>query len=468
MRTPFSTLDDLLKTIPSEWPANLLPEIQAHNRQATALVVLDDDPTGTQTVYDVPVLTDWEEATLRAEFEQKTPVFYLLTNSRSLTETETRALHTTLAQRLEAVSRQTGRGYRLVNRGDSTLRGHFPAEPAAIETGWGRQADAWLLIPFFREGGRLTVGDVHYVAEDDALTPAAETPFARDATFGYKNSDLKAWVEEKTSGEIPAETVVSLSLETIRQGGPEAVRKRLKPLKNGNVVVVNALSLRDLEVVVRAIQEVPEKRFIFRTAASFVQVAAGLQTRPLLEKAALIEPESKTGGLTIVGSYVPKTTAQLKVLRESGAVEAVEIAVLALLGGGFEAEINRVRQRVEVALSAGRDVVAFTSRALVQTADPHESLRIVNRVSAGLVELMRRLTVRPRYLIAKGGITSSDLAVKGLGVKRALVRGQILPGVPVWETGPETRFPGLGYVVFPGNVGGEGALLEAVEKMKIS
>jgi uncharacterized protein YgbK (DUF1537 family) len=53
-----------------------------------------------------------------------------------------------------------------------------------------------------------------------------------------------------------------------------------------------------------------------------------------------------------------------------------------------------------------------------------------------------------------------------LGVKRAMVLGQILPGIPVWELGPETKFPGLPYVVFPGNVGGPDALKEVVRKLK--
>jgi uncharacterized protein YgbK (DUF1537 family) len=464
----FDTLTELLTSVPPEWSEDLLPEIRAYNREANqTLVVLDDDPTGTQTVYDVPVLTEWSEEILEAEFLRKTPVFYILTNSRSLTEAETTELHETLARRLDVVAEKTRRGYRLVSRSDSTLRGHFPAEPTALERGWGQRADAWLLVPFFREGGRLTAGDVHYLAEGDALTPAAETPFARDATFGYRNSDLKAWVEEKTGGKVRSADVVSISLETIRLGGPDAVANRLKPLKNSQIGIVNALSLRDLEVVVRAVQHLPEKRFIFRTAASWVQVAAGLGTRPLLEKAALVDAKTKTGGLTVVGSYVPKTTAQLTNLLESSLVRAVEVRVPKLLSDEFEAEVERVRQAVEAALLAGHDAVAYTSRTLVQTNDPAESLRLVNRVSAGLVELVRRLAVRPRYLIAKGGITASDLAVKGLGVRRAEVKGQILPGVPVWQTGAETRFPGLTYVVFPGNVGGEVALREAVEKMSV-
>jgi uncharacterized protein YgbK (DUF1537 family) len=78
---------------------------------------------------------------------------------------------------------------------------------------------------------------------------------------------------------------------------------------------------------------------------------------------------------------------------------------------------------------------------------------------------VQRLEVLPRYLIAKGGITSSDVATRGLGVKRAMVAGQLLPGIPVWQLGAEARFPGLNYIVFPGNVGGPDALLAAVRKL---
>jgi uncharacterized protein YgbK (DUF1537 family) len=99
-------------------------------------------------------------------------------------------------------------------------------------------------------------------------------------------------------------------------------------------------------------------------------------------------------------------------------------------------------------LEAGRDVVVYTSRALVRGSDPAHSLHLGSRVSQGLIDVVRRLTVQPRYLVAKGGITSSDVATQGLGVQRAAVAGQILPGVPVWVLGEESRFPGAAYVFF--------------------
>ena len=129
-------------------------------------------------------------------------------------------------------------------------------------------------------------------------------------------------------------------------------------------------------------------------------------------------------------------------------------------------DLSRVVTQTNQALAAGRDVVVFTSRKLITGGDAAASLDIGRRVSAALVRLVRDLTTRPRYLIAKGGITASDLATKGLGVKRAMVLGQIGPGIPVWELGAETKFPGLPYVVFPGNVGSSNALNEVILKFK--
>jgi uncharacterized protein YgbK (DUF1537 family) len=122
-------------------------------------------------------------------------------------------------------------------------------------------------------------------------------------------------------------------------------------------------------------------------------------------------------------------------------------------------------KQIAEAQRAGEDIVVFTSRQLVTMASVAATLALGRRISEALVSLVRRLTVRPRFIIAKGGITSSDIASGGLGVRRAVVRGQILPGVPVWRLGTEARFPGLNYVVFPGNVGQTDSLVEAFQKL---
>jgi uncharacterized protein YgbK (DUF1537 family) len=461
----------LFNSLPEVWPEALLPEIQARvGVDRRKLVVLDDDPTGTQTVHDIPVLTTWSVAALEAELLQDAPAFYLLTNSRSYGPDTAQSINDEIGRNLSAAARNVGREFAVVSRSDSTLRGHFPAEVDALAAGLAREFDAWILVPCFFEGGRYTVDNVHYVAEDDWLIPAAETPFARDAAFGYHSSELRQWVAEKTGGRIPAAAVASLTIDELRRGGPAQVADRLLALPVGAVCVVNAAAERDLEVLVRALlaAEAQGKRFLYRTAASFVPIRAGLAPRPLLQADELLLPQGG-GGLIMVGSYVPKTTAQVQTLLQESAVVGIELRVDRLLDEDrCEHEVARVAGEIERALAQDADVVVYTSRNLVTGPDGESSLAIGRRISNGLVSIVQALTVRPRYLLAKGGITSSDLATAGLNVERALVLGQILPGVPVWQLGPESRFPGMPYIVFPGNVGGPTALVDVVSTLRLS
>lgn len=447
--------------LPPVWPEELQTRVRAaalgSNR---TLVVLDDDPTGTQTVHDVPVVTRWDVATLHAELARAEPCFFILTNSRSLVAADARALNRELAANLREASASAGRAFTLVSRSDSTLRGHFPLETDALADVCG-PFDATIVAPYFEAGGRYTLGDVHYVAEGDRLVPAAETPFARDHAFGYRSSNLRAWVEEKTGGRIRAADVASIGADTIRRGGPDAVAAALLALRPGSVCVANLCAPRDAEVFAAATlaAERAGRKFLYRTAASFVSARLGLVPRPLLTSAEL-GGSGRSGGLVVVGSYVPKTTTQLeRLLASARAPRFVELNVAALLDPQrCEPLLKTAAGKISTALAAGEDAVVYTSRELVNGADPAASLEIGRRVSNALVAVVRGLTVAPRFVIAKGGITSSDVATRGLGVVRALVRGQVLPGVPVWKLGGETRFPGLDYVVFPGNVGNDEAL----------
>ena len=85
------------------------------------------------------------------------------------------------------------------------------------------------------------------------------------------------------------------------------------------------------------------------------------------------------------------------------------------------------------------------------------------KISDGVQRLVGKLNIMPAFVVAKGGITSSDVGTKALQVRKALVKGQIRPGIPVWQTGEDSRFPKIPYVIFPGNVGEAETLKEAVE-----
>jgi uncharacterized protein YgbK (DUF1537 family) len=461
----------LLSTLPPEWPEDPFPKIQ-RRVGAIKTVVLDDDPTGTQTVHDLWVLTRWPPQALRSALTDKNPTFYVLTNSRSLPERAAVTRNQELAASLTAIAGELGCDFDVVSRSDSTLRGHFPAEIDALEAMLrpclGRNYDGIVICPFFLEGGRLTAYDVHWVQEEDAVVPAALTEFARDATFGYTRSNLCQWIEEKTAGRVKADQVLSISLDVIRQRGPPGVRTVLDRARDGRMVVVNAVSYRDLAVFVDGLLDAQDsgKRFLFRTAASFVKVRGGVPERGLLS-AEEMDSTGQAGGLIVVGSYVDKTTRQLRSARKLPGVTTQELSVRRILDPGLrQAEIEQVATAASQALAAGREALVFTSRDLVTEHGRAGELSIGQQVSSALVDVVRRISVAPRFVIAKGGITSSDVATDGLGVERAWVLGQILPGIPVWRLGSESRFPDRPYVVFPGNVGADDSLSKAIQILR--
>lgn len=459
-------LQEILSSLPPVWPDDLLPAIRHKNAQRpVSIVVLDDDPTGTQTVHDVPVLTNWKLKTITDEFAEKTQLFYLLTNSRSLTEAAAVDLASEVGANIYEASRQTGRAFEIISRSDSTLRGHFPAEVDALAEVIEMQQAVCVIIPFFQEGGRYTINDIHYVSQGQQLIPAADTAFAKDVVFGYHNSDLKRWVEEKTQGRISATSVRSLSLEEIRKDGPDHIAEKMAECKPGSVCIVNAVEYRDLEVVTLGLLQARRegRRFLFRTAASFVRVRAGLMTRPLLT-ADEMNVTGSTGGLVIVGSHVPRSSQQLDHLLQHGNIQNIELSVDKILTPqDRDGQIRATVEFIENALSQGQDVVVYTSRKLIAGKDNESSLSIGRQISQGLVEIISLMGVRPRYILAKGGITSSDIATQALGIVRAKVLGQILSGVPAWQSGPESKFPDMPYIVFPGNVGSTDAISEVVQ-----
>lgn len=447
-------------SLPPPWPgdARALIGLRLSSHPAK-LVVFDDDPTGTQTVHGIPVLTEWDVAALVSELAGPAAAFYILTNSRSLPAELAYDLNLAIARNLLAASESTGQPFAVVSRSDSTLRGHFPEEVDAISAGLRQPPDGVLLIPYFAPGGRLTLDNTHYIAENGNLVPVSMTPYASDPVFGYRSSDLRAWVEEKTAGRIGRDEVRSISIADIRAGGPGRVAELLMRLEEAAICVVNAAADADIEVFTAGLLEAESlgRRFLYRTAASFVPIRAGLTDRPLLTPAEL-NAGSPHGTLLIAGSFVPCTTSQIEWLLSSGQAAGLELDIAAVLSGDPEPLISRLVQSANGHLADGADVVVYSSRRRLDCA-AGDFLGAGRLISAALVEFLRRITVRPRCLIAKGGITASDLATSALGVKRAQILGQILPGVPVWRLGLETRFPGLNFVVFPGNVGDRDALL---------
>jgi uncharacterized protein YgbK (DUF1537 family) len=332
----------------------------------------------------------------------------------------------------------------------------------------GTPIDGELLIPFFKGGGRYTVNDIQYIRTGVTLLPVGESEFAKDKTFGYHASDLKEWCEEKTKGRVKAKDVLSISLDEIRELDYQGIEDKLLNAYHCRIIIVNAIEDTDLEVFAiaffRAVAQ--GKCFIFRSAASLVKVLAGAEERPLLTHDDLIAPSETIGGVVLVGSHVPKTTRQLQVLLRSQMVTGIEFNQYRVLEkGGLEDEVRTTTRLVESLIRAGNNVAVFTKRKRLDsdTGDPDKQLEISVKISNALVDVIGTLQVRPGFIVAKGGITSSDVATKALHIKKAMVMGQVIAGVPVWLSGEESKFPNLPYVIFPGNVGDDEALANVVE-----
>lgn len=453
---------ELFAKIPSvdeqKFHAELKAALKNFNKK---IVVLDDDPTGVQTVNGISVYTDWTEESIAAGFAEENSMFFILTNSRAFSEAKTREEHKKIAERVFAASQKFGKDFMIISRCDSTLRGHYPLETQTLrETleACGKKIDGEVLMPFFKEGGRFTIGDVHYVQEGDYLVPAGETEFAKDKTFGYKSSNLAEYVEEKTHGAFKKESVTCISLEDLRGGNVDKIAAQLESVNDFNKVIVNAVDYVDVEVFSLALIK-SGKNFMFRTAAAFTKVIGGVESKPLLQKSELVEENNSNGGLIIIGSHIKKSTAQLNELKKLSSVAFIEFDVSDL------GAVDKIIKQAEENISRGQTTAIYTSRKVFDVGNAEKNLAASVNISDALTSIVNRINVHPKFLIAKGGITSSDVGTKGLSVKKALVLGQVVAGIPVWKTGAESKFPGMSYIIFPGNVGNVDTLKNIVEML---
>ena len=463
---------DILKKYPDQTDAKLEEQLQAAiAADKHKIVVLDDDPTGVQTVHDISVYTAWSEESIRQGFAEKNKLFFILTNSRGFTAEQTAKVHKDIGERLAKVAQETGKDYLVISRSDSTLRGHYPLETELLAAAWekarGSKIDGEILCPYFKEGGRFTINNIHYVKYGDELVPAGETEFAKDKTFGYKSSNMTEYIEEKTAGAFKKETVTCISIEDLRARKIDAIVAQLGKVTGFNKVIVNAVAPCDVKVFVIALYKAMAlgKHFMFRSAAGLVKEMGGISNKPLLTRTEMVKTTSSNGGIVVVGSHTQKTTGQLEALKTLPGVEALEFnSDLVLDSAKFAEEVNRMVAKEEELLKSGKTVVVYTRRKLLSLEGDTKKAALERsvKISDAVQSLVGKLNITPAFVVAKGGITSSDIGTKALRVKRALVLGQIQPGIPVWETDAQSKFPGIPYVIFPGNVGEVETLKEAV------
>ncbi|MFA6902153.1 MAG: four-carbon acid sugar kinase family protein [Gallionellaceae bacterium] len=433
----------------------------------TKIIVLDDDPTGSQTVHSCLLLTRWDVATLREAIVDASPLFFVLTNTRGMAAKPAAEITREVCKSLKvalAELKQKGRDINpiLVSRSDSTLRGHYPVETDVIAEELG-PFDAHFLAPAFFEGGRITRDSVHYLMVEGKPVPVHETEFARDSVFGYRHSYLPDYVEEKTAGRIKAGQVERFVLADVRGDS----LPRLMKLQGNVCGVVDAETQQDLNRFAEQLQAAAAagKRFLFRSAASLLTALARLPVQPVAAQDMAKYVRGGKPGAVIVGSHVKKTTQQLEQLLKMPGIAAIEVNV-EKLAEHRDSILADIVVRCEAAHMSGLTPVVFTSRVEIAFADQATRLAFGDMVSAFLMDVVRSLPRTLGFLISKGGITSNDVLSSGLALRTSRVLGQILPGCSVVRCPADhPRYPDLPVVIFPGNVGDEQALATAYGRL---
>ena len=431
------------------------------------IIVLDDDPTGSQTVHSCLLLMQWDVETLCQGLRDPSPIFFVLTNTRALSAAAAEAVTREVCQNLKAaIAREAITDFLVVSRSDSTLRGHYPVETDAIAQELG-PFDAHFLVPAFFEGGRITRDSTHYLIVNGQPTPVHETEFAQDSVFGYSTSYLPDYVAEKTAGRIPSASVERFTLADLRAGS----LGRLLALEHNVCCAVDGETQADLnqfaqDLLAAAAQG---KKFLFRSAASILTALAALPPQPIDADHMGTYVRGGRPGAIIVGSHVQKTTQQLENLLLEPGVIGIEVDVAQLREGSpaaHSALLADSLQRVNRAHDDGQVPVVYTSRQELTFDTVQARLDFGVAVSALLMAVVKGLPQDIGFLISKGGITSNDTLSTGLALRTARLLGQILPGVSAVRTPSDhPQFPDLPVVLFPGNVGDQGALALAYRRL---
>ncbi|MEB3212319.1 MAG: four-carbon acid sugar kinase family protein [Leptolyngbyaceae bacterium] len=432
------------------------------------IIVLDDDPTGSQTVHSCLLLLKWDVDTLVAGLADASPIVFILTNTRALTPKQADDITREVCRNLKVAIAQAGiEDFLVVSRSDSTLRGHYPVETDAIAAELG-PFDAHFLTPAFFEGGRLTRDSIHYLMVNGEEVPVHKTEFAQDSVFGYRHSYLPDYVEEKTGGHIAASSVERFVLNDIRAGTLD----RLMQLQDNVCVAVDAETQEDLNRFAQDVLQAASQgtRFLFRSAASLLTALAALPPQPTPAEEMSRMTRNQQPGVVLVGSHVKKTTLQLSQLLQADGVVGVEVDVVHLLDESAEQRqqlLASTLQQVHEAHAQGKTAVVYTSRTELTFDSAETRLAFGVAVSTLLMDIVRGLPDTIGFLISKGGITSNDTLSVGLALTSARLLGQIIPGCSIVRT-PEThpQFPNLPVVLFPGNVGDEEALAIAYQRLK--
>ena len=405
-------------------------------------IVLDDDPTGTQSAAGVTVLLE-SSADILTDALRDNDSVYVQTNSRAIDENDAVALVGRVrADALEAAARMHA-AVRFVLRGDSTLRGHVFAESEVFAA----EDSIIVFVPAFPDGGRTTIDGVHRVLIDGHQVPADQTEYAQDPVFPFAHGRLDDYVAEKS--DRPA---VLVPLADVRGGAMAGILRDVAPR---SVVLPDVADNTDIDLIAEAITaaQLAGRDIVVRCGAPLAAALAGVRSDGLLTAPLVTAPRAT---LLVCGSHTNGATKQLGPIIAAWGEPAVVDTELALSDSA--AAGDKVAAAASGQLNDRGLAIVMSERT---RSREHNTLEHGRRVMEALTVAVRTIAPKVDVVVAKGGITSADVARIGLGARTAHVLGQVLPGISVWQL---QAFDGhqVLYIVVPGNVGGPDTLTEVL------
>lgn len=436
------------------------------------LVVIDDHSTGSQSMADVPILTAWSADLIEWALATDAPAIFIVTNARSLGPSAAENRYWEVMAAVIDVAASMKRSVAFAVRSDSGLRSHYPLDSDvmvnAIESSSRSHIDGVITIAAFPEAGRITVDGVHYASEAGTVTPIAETRFAREPGFAYTTSDLRHWIVEKTRGRYQLSDIVYVGLATIRSS-PDAVAAQLMNVRGGQPVVMDAVTEDDLRAISIGVLRAMAvgKTFLYRVTAPFVRAIVG---QPIHDALTVTDINSRRGaatglhGLIVVGNPVPFTRRQVRELTQRRPIRTLALSVPALLDTRRDAHLEDVVTRAVEGLAISSVVVQLTD--LVTGNDTEGDSTVDPRIASAINEVVFQISKREHlaFVVARGGSIVPAVA-QGLAVRRAMVRGPLLPGIVSWWEPVSGRIKGVPFAVYAGGVGDDAGLADVVDKL---
>tara|TARA_B100000212_G_scaffold112173_1_gene83550 strand:+ start:119 stop:1474 length:1356 start_codon:yes stop_codon:yes gene_type:complete len=442
------------------------------------IIIIDDDPTGSQTVHNCNLILKWDYQTLLKGLKGSSNLLFILANTRSLSEKDVKIRLKEICSSLIAIMNNSlfaEEQFIIISRGDSTLRGHNFLEPFMINEFLG-PFDATFYIPAFLEGNRTTLNGNHFVDN----IPIHKTIFAEDNIFGFNTSNVKELIYEQSKRQLNInhiENIFIKDFDELEVNQSNKFYKYIEKLTNNKKVILDITDYSQLDKFSQIIKSLAKKKkFLFRSAASFISSLSNNKYNQkdhsyFSQLRRKNDNDQIMKGLIVIGSHVELTTLQLNKILEISLCKPIEINVMKLykyfkLEDNFN-QINSLKKlilnSIKINLSQDAIPVVFTSREIVTPEDNNDLIQFQHFLSAFIAEIVSDMKNEIGYLISKGGLTTNTIISEGLKADSVYLEGQILPGISLVTFNLLKQKGKLPIVTFPGNIGNIMSLVKTLE-----